>query len=107
MGTAKTTGNQPDWTDIAQMMREMMKLHEGSTVHVDLVTDGALYAGTITVVARGTAPQFVGPGEVWKGCVQVAWPGNQFKTMEGAVFYALHKLDALMCRDVWHQEQFA
>lgn len=107
MATARITQNGPDWTDIAQMIRAMHDLHKGSSVRVEIVTDGAHYSGSLTAVIKATAPRLEAPGQVWSQTVQVGFPGNNHKTMEGAVYFGLHRMDALMCRELWHQEQFA
>lgn len=107
MGSARMTQNGPDWADIAQMVRAMQDLHVGSTITIEMMSDGAHYAGSLTAVVKATAPQLERPGQVWKQVVQVSFPGNQFKTMESAVYYGLHRMDALMLRELWHQEKFA
>ena len=97
----------PDGIDIGQMMRAMQDLHEGSTVKVELMSDGGHYAGSVTIRARGVAPKLVASGTAWKGEKTSVWPNNQSLTLEGAIFRLLHELDAEMGREVWHQETFA
>ena len=99
--------NGPDGIDIAQMIRAMQEHHEGSTVKVEVMSDGAMYAGSLRIVARSTAPQLVKPGECWKGEKVAVWPNNQSRTLEGAIFKLLHELDALMATELWRQESFA
>lgn len=97
----------PDWADVGMMLREMQKLHEGSTVTIRLESDGAKFGSSLYVIARAVAPQFEDQARPWTREVTVGWPSHQHKDVVGAAFFALHKLDALMCRDLWKQETFA
>lgn len=99
--------NGPDGIDIATMIREMQALHVGSTVKVEIMSDGAMYAGSSRIRAYAMSPQLVGPGQCWKGEVLAVWPNNQSRTLEGAIFKLLHELDAKMGRELWKQEAFA
>lgn len=99
--------NGPDGIDIGTMIREMQKLHEGSTVKVEITSDGALYAGSVRIRAMAVAPKLVAAGECWKGEKMAIWPNNQSRTLEGSIYRVLHELDALMGKEIWHQETFA
>lgn len=88
-----TTG--PDWTDIANWMRENEKLT--GYEYTLLITPGGYVGGlpldcTVLATEKGLGPWREGSGF----SLRVSWPDKVSATFEGAVFRALVSMDAMI-----------
>jgi len=65
-----------------------------ATAVVQIIADGAHYAGTCSVTVRVSVPQLAGPGKCHKFEETGTFPSGDFTTVGALVYFLLHRADA-------------
>ena len=96
----------PDAHDVLIYMKHLTE-HHGALARFVIQSTGSSYGGSLDVTLNVSAPFFTSAGQTYANSFSAPFPNCNHKTMEGLLYWLLHKADFQLSKDLWRQSGLA